>query len=662
MSPIVLATTVGPVEGLVEAAAIEAMRSAGRPGRENAPLLVEVAPSRRRSPTVLSTPPAKDLEGRLLGLGPDISAVARGGLCIALLGGGVDPAPLVGEVLDCAGDALVDEASIVIACPPVFYRPVVEALAGRIDRILIICLEQRGPAEQALLEMALVEADQSAGSVEVLEGPPGRIPGRRALAGSKLRERPKATGNDPDSEQGADQTVPPDRVGSRSWSRSFRARLGGERAQATPLVLGAVFALVAGAVILVAIAGAVTGKGQAQRSADLSALSAARSMKDDLPRLLAPPTLPNGLPNPAHMSKPQYLARARLTAVRIATANGASPLTVSVRFPDALSFAPVTARVSIRIAAAGSGPAEPVWAKARVGVPVTMGSVPALASGGGYSGPLAERQGYGMRPDVAVAFDRLVAAAAASGVTVVINSAFRSDAEQAALFAANPDPRWVAPPGRSLHRCGTELDLGPPSAYGWLAANGGRFGFVKRYSWEPWHFGFQAGPEPCSGAGNLVRSGAGGAQSLPGSMPSFVPGRYRKTILAAAMKWGVSAALLAAQLMAESGFDPDVVSSAGAQGIAQFMPGTAAAYGLRDPFDPVQAIDAQAHLMSDLLKQFGGKPALALAAYNAGPGAVSPCNCIPSYPETQAYVAKILAMLGGIGAIAPMPMEIELVD
>lgn len=65
--------------------------------------------------------------------------------------------------------------------------------------------------------------------------------------------------------------------------------------------------------------------------------------------------------------------------------------------------------------------------------------------------------------------------------------------------------------------------------------------------------------------------------------------------------------------------------------------------------------------MSDLLKQFGGRPALALAAYNAGPGAVSPCNCIPDYPETQAYVAKILALLAGTGSIMPMPMEIELV-
>jgi soluble lytic murein transglycosylase-like protein len=127
------------------------------------------------------------------------------------------------------------------------------------------------------------------------------------------------------------------------------------------------------------------------------------------------------------------------------------------------------------------------------------------------------------------------------------------------------------------------------------------------------------------------------------------------------MKWGVSAALLSAQLLAESNFNPSAVSSAGAQGIAQFMPGTAAAYGLRDPFDPDQAIDAQARLMKDLLDQFGGKPALALAAYNAGPGAVAPCNCIPDYPETQAYVTRILALLGGAGAVFPVPMEIELV-
>jgi len=95
---------------------------------------------------------------------------------------------------------------------------------------------------------------------------------------------------------------------------------------------------------MMAIAGAITGKARAQSVADLSALSAARSMKRDLPRLLAPPTLPNGLPNPAHMSKLEYLARARLTATRIAVGNGASPLRVSVRFPDSLTFALLSLR------------------------------------------------------------------------------------------------------------------------------------------------------------------------------------------------------------------------------------------------------------------------------------------------------------------------------
>ena len=140
--------------------------------------------------------------------------------------------------------------------------------------------------------------------------------------------------------------------------------------------------------------------------------------------------------------------------------------------------------------------------------------MPAIASGGGYSGPLVYRNGEGMRPDVASAFDRMAAAAAGAGLSLVVNSGFRSDAEQAALFAAHPDPTWVAPPGHSLHRCATELDLGPETAYGWLAANAGRFGFVQRYSWEPWHYGYDAGPAPCSAAGDAV--GPGGDGSVAG--------------------------------------------------------------------------------------------------------------------------------------------------
>ena len=86
--------------------------------------------------------------------------------------------------------------------------------------------------------------------------------------------------------------------------------------------------------------------------------------------------------------------------------------------------------------------------------------------------------------------------------------------------------------------------------------------------------------------------------------------------------------------MAESNFDPFASSSAGAQGIAQFIPATAASYGLDDPFDPVAAIEAQAHLMSDLIRQLGS-PQLALAAYNAGPAPVEACGCVPSIPETR---------------------------
>jgi soluble lytic murein transglycosylase-like protein len=265
-----------------------------------------------------------------------------------------------------------------------------------------------------------------------------------------------------------------------------------------------------------------------------------------------------------------------------------------------------------------------------------------------------------MRPDVAAAFDRMAAAAARDGIALTVNSGFRSDAEQAALFAAHPDPRWVAPPGHSLHRCATELDLGPDSAYSWLAANAARFGFTQRYSWEPWHYGYDRPPAPCSQEGNSVAPGADGALAAAGGLPSFVPARFRAPLTRAAAHWNVSAALLAAQLMAESNFNPFASSPAGAEGIAQFIPSTAAAYGLDDPFDPVAAIDAQAHLMSDLLGQFGS-PQLALAAYNAGPGAVEDCGCVPSIPETQAYVSRILGLLGGSGALMLPAFEVRLI-
>jgi D-alanyl-D-alanine carboxypeptidase-like protein/putative Flp pilus-assembly TadE/G-like protein len=259
-----------------------------------------------------------------------------------------------------------------------------------------------------------------------------------------------------------------------------------EDGQALPLALGGCLVLIAGALALVAIAGAVTGKARVQRAADLAAISAARSMRDDLPRLLSPPTLPNGLPNPAHMEKPVYIWRARVAAYAAARANEVAIGRVRVSFPDLLSFAPVRVRAAVLGELRVGGTRRPVLASAvaEAAAPaLSAGAMPAIASGGGYSGSLVYRNGEGMRPDVAVAFDRMAAAAAKAGVTLLVNSGFRSDAEQAELFAANPDPEWVAPPGRSLHRCATELDLGSESAYGWLAANAPGFGFVQRYSW-----------------------------------------------------------------------------------------------------------------------------------------------------------------------------------
>src|SRR3954468_13954990 len=147
-----------------------------------------------------------------------------------------------------------------------------------------------------------------------------------------------------------------------------------------------------------------------------------------------------------------------------------------------------------------------------------------------------------MRPDVAGAYDRMAAAARSDGIVLVVVSGFRSDAEQAELFAAHPDPTWVAPPGTSLHRCATELDLGPTAAYGWLAANAAGFGFVQRYWWEAWHYGFDAGPAPCSAEGDAVGTGPersrGTADGDSGetALPSFVPARYRDAIATAAQR------------------------------------------------------------------------------------------------------------------------------
>ena len=115
---------------------------------------------------------------------------------------------------------------------------------------------------------------------------------------------------------------------------------------------------------------------------------------------------------------------------------------------------------------------------------------------------------------------------------------------------------------------------------------------------------------------------------------------YAPLFAAAGARHGVSPALLTAVARAESGFDPGARSSAGAQGLMQFMPATARGLGI-DPWKPEQAIDGAARLLKQHLERFGSTE-LALAAYNAGPGAVTKHGGIPPYRETENYVRKIM--------------------
>ena len=120
-------------------------------------------------------------------------------------------------------------------------------------------------------------------------------------------------------------------------------------------------------------------------------------------------------------------------------------------------------------------------------------------------------------------------------------------------------------------------------------------------------------------------------------------GAYKTEIDAAAAKYGLDPALLRGLIRQESNFDPNAGSPAGAQGLCQLMPGTAAALGCTNVNDPVQNIDAGARYLRQQLDAFGGDVSKALAAYNAGPGAVTRYGGVPPYAETQNYVRQVQA-------------------
>jgi soluble lytic murein transglycosylase-like protein len=133
-----------------------------------------------------------------------------------------------------------------------------------------------------------------------------------------------------------------------------------------------------------------------------------------------------------------------------------------------------------------------------------------------------------------------------------------------------------------------------------------------------------------------------GAGAGPEAVAGGESGAYEPLIEQAAARNGLDPALLHGLIQQESGFDPSATSSAGASGLTQLMPGTASSMGVADPLNPAESIEGGARYLGQLMSRFGGNTEDALAAYNAGPGAVQQYGGIPPYAETQSYVSNVL--------------------
>ncbi|HET9029925.1 MAG TPA: lytic transglycosylase domain-containing protein [Candidatus Aquilonibacter sp.] len=137
--------------------------------------------------------------------------------------------------------------------------------------------------------------------------------------------------------------------------------------------------------------------------------------------------------------------------------------------------------------------------------------------------------------------------------------------------------------------------------------------------------------------------GCGSAGYLPYAPHALDPGQISSLVTEASSANGVPPGLVHAVLMAESAGDPSAVSVAGAQGLMQLMPGTSATCGIANPFDANENVQCGAAYLKQLLTRYHGDATLAVAAYNAGPGAVDRYHGVPPYAETRAYVARVIS-------------------
>ncbi|MDR3572536.1 MAG: lytic transglycosylase domain-containing protein [Anaerolineaceae bacterium] len=127
-------------------------------------------------------------------------------------------------------------------------------------------------------------------------------------------------------------------------------------------------------------------------------------------------------------------------------------------------------------------------------------------------------------------------------------------------------------------------------------------------------------------------------------------GSFADLVNQAAKRYNINPQLIDAVIKAESNFNPNAVSSCGAQGLMQLMPATARGLGVTNAMDPAQNINGGAKFLSGLLSRYGGNVRLAVAAYNAGPGAVDEYHGVPPYAETQTYVSRIMSYLQSSGS------------